>query len=78
VAGALGDPERATQLSAAAEQVRAKVHAPRPPAEQEGFDHTLAAARAALGQEAFEQAWDTGTTLTPEAAVALALSIIAS
>jgi predicted ATPase/tetratricopeptide (TPR) repeat protein/DNA-binding XRE family transcriptional regulator len=73
---ALGDPERATELCAAATQLRTKVHSPRPPAEQVGYDHTLEAARAALGQEAFEQAWATGGALTPEAAVALALSAI--
>jgi tetratricopeptide (TPR) repeat protein len=75
---ALGDPERATQLCAAATQFRVKAHTPRPPAEQVGYDHTLDAAHAALGHEAFEQAWATGSTLTRDAAVALALSSIDS
>jgi predicted ATPase/DNA-binding XRE family transcriptional regulator len=75
---ALGDPERATELCAAATQFRVKAHTPRPPAEQVGYDHTLDAARAALGHEAFEQAWATGSALTGDAAVALALSSIDS
>jgi predicted ATPase len=75
---ALGDPECATQLCAAATRFRVKAHTPRPPAEQVGYDHTLDAARAALGHEAFEQAWATGSALTGDAAVALALSSIAS
>ena len=75
---ALGDPARATQLCAVAEGFRQTMQTPRPPAEQEGYDHTLDAARDALGQEAFEQAWATGATLTPEAAVTLALSSSAS
>jgi hypothetical protein len=56
VATALGHSERATQLCAAAEQLRQEVSAPRPPDEQQRYDQTLDAARDALGREAFEQA----------------------
>jgi predicted ATPase/transcriptional regulator with XRE-family HTH domain len=75
---ALGDPARATQLCAVAEGFRQTMQTPRPPTEQEEYDHALDAARDALGQEAFEQAWATGTALTPEAAMTLALSSSAS
>jgi tetratricopeptide (TPR) repeat protein len=75
---ALGNPERATRLCAVAEELRQTMQTPRPPAEQEVYDQTLDAARHALGHKAFEQAWTTGTTLTAEEAMALALSNIAS
>lgn len=71
---ALGDPMRATQLCAAAEEFRQRGQAPRPPEEQQRYDQTLEVALAALGSEAFALAWTTGTTLTPEAALTLALS----
>jgi predicted ATPase/DNA-binding XRE family transcriptional regulator len=74
VIGALGDPARATQLCAVAERFRQTMRTPRPPAEQEDYDHTLAAARDALGQEEFEHVWFIGTALTPEAAMTLASS----
>jgi predicted ATPase/DNA-binding XRE family transcriptional regulator len=78
VAGALGQSERATQLCAVAERLRQEVSAPRPPDEQQRYDQTLDAGREALGGETFEQAWTTGTTLTLEAAMTLALADLAS
>lgn len=78
VAAALGQSVRATQLCAVAERLRQEVSAPRPPDEQQRYDQTLGAACEALGRETFEQAWRTGTTLTPEAAMTLALSDLAS
>jgi tetratricopeptide (TPR) repeat protein len=78
VAAALGQSECAAQLCAAAERLRQEVSAPRPADEQKLFDQTLDTARDALDSEAFEQAWERGTTLTSEEAMALALSEFAS
>jgi tetratricopeptide (TPR) repeat protein len=49
--------ERAIQLCAAAEALRQKEQTPLPPAEQEPFDQTIKAARAALGEVTFSETW---------------------
>jgi tetratricopeptide (TPR) repeat protein len=74
VAAALGQAARTAQLCAVAERLRQEVSAPRPADEQRRYDQALDAAREALGRETFEQTWATGTTLTSEAAMTLALS----
>jgi non-specific serine/threonine protein kinase len=78
VAARLGQSELAIQLCAAAERVRQEVNLRRLPDEQNRYDQTLDTARDVLGHAAFEQAWVTGTALTSEAAMALALSDLAS
>jgi len=70
----LGQIERAAQLCAAAERLREEMQAPRPPAEQRLFDQTLDAARAALGDERFEQAWAIGQQFSLEEAITSALA----
>lgn len=76
VAGAAGtahepeQTERAAQLLAAAAALREGIGAPIPPVERAGYEGVVAAARAALGDLRFEEAWAEGATLTPEQAIA--------
>ena len=72
--GALGQHERAAQLCAAADRIREQEHAPRPPAEQQLYDQTVAAAQAALGDEHIEQAWAAGRMLSLDDAISYALA----
>ena len=69
---------RATQLCAAAASLRLKEQTPLPPAEQGPFDHTVMAARAALEEATFIEAWATGSAWIQEEAITFALSSIAS
>jgi tetratricopeptide (TPR) repeat protein len=70
--------QRATQLCAAAAALRLKEQTPLPPAEQEPFNQTVTAARAALDEVTFSEAWATGSALTQEEAITFALSSTAS
>jgi predicted ATPase/DNA-binding XRE family transcriptional regulator len=70
--------ERAARLCAAAAALRLKEQTPLPPAEQEPFDQTVKAARAALDEATFSEAWAAGSALTQEEAIAFALSSLAS
>jgi predicted ATPase/DNA-binding XRE family transcriptional regulator len=70
--------ERAAQLCGAAAALRVKEQTPLPPAEQEPFDQTIKAARAALDEVTFSEAWAAGIALTQEEAIAFALSSLAS
>jgi len=70
--------ERAAQLCAAAAALRLKEQTPLPPAEQEPFDQTVKAARAALAEGTFTEAWAAGSARTQEEAITYALSSIAS
>jgi tetratricopeptide (TPR) repeat protein len=70
--------ERATHLCAAAAPLRQKEQTPLPPAEQEPFAQTVMAARAALDEATFTEAWAAGAALTQEEAIAYALSSISS
>jgi len=65
--------EPACRLLGAAEALRETLRAPLPPADQERYQQGCAAARAALGEQAFEAAWAKGRTMSWEEAVAYAL-----
>ena len=69
-----GQPEQAAQLCAAAAALREAAHTLRPPAEQQVYDQTIAAARSALGETAFQRAWSAGAAYTVEEAIAFALA----
>jgi non-specific serine/threonine protein kinase len=72
-AGGGGHPERAARLFGAVEAMLAPI-GERPPAHDlVDADRQIAAARAALGGEAFAAAWRAGGTLTQEQAIAEAL-----
>ncbi len=66
--------QRATQLCAAAAALRLKEQTPLPPAEQNPFDQTILAARAALDEATFSEAWATGSAWSQEEAITCALS----
>ena len=68
-----GQNQRAVSLWAAAETLRQGSPGLLWTDESENYDHELAAARAALGEEAFAVAWLRGETMTREQAVAYAL-----
>jgi hypothetical protein len=70
--------ERATQLCAAAAALRLQEQTPLPPAEQGPFDQTVMAARAALDEATFSEAWAAGSAWTQEEAITYALSSIVS
>jgi hypothetical protein len=77
LAGAAGQGTRAARLFGAADMLRTVMGTPIPPAEREGYDRDVDAARAALGEEAFAAAWEAGQALSPEEAIAEALGAIA-
>ncbi len=62
-----GNAERSALLLGAASAARASVGMPLPPAERGDVDRITAAARAALGEEAFAEAFERGGTLGPSA-----------
>ena len=62
-------PDRAARLCGAAESLRARVGHLRDPFDQADLQATLAAARAALGPEAFAAAWDEGRAMSLDQAV---------
>ena len=72
---AKGRPEGAIRLFAAAEEIQKRVGLTPAPALRTKNEGALAAARAALGQEAFAAVWATGENLPLEQAVAGAQSI---
>jgi hypothetical protein len=74
IAAATGGPERAARLLGAAEALRVAHGTPLTPADRLAVDTATLAARAALGDEAFETARAAGRALTLEEAVAQALS----
>lgn len=65
-----GDPARAAGLLGAVGAARAALGIPRPPLEQAHVARCLAKARRALGETAFEKAWNEGQRWSLEAAVA--------
>jgi predicted ATPase/class 3 adenylate cyclase len=73
VAGAQVRPERQARLLGAAETLREGGSARLEPLDQVEVDRYAAAARAALGEEAFAAAWAEGRQLTLEQAVAYAM-----
>ncbi len=70
VAARQGRMERAAWLCGVAAALREEVGAPLPPTDRAGHDRTVAAARAALGEDAFGAAWAMGHALPLEAAIA--------
>jgi non-specific serine/threonine protein kinase len=67
-------PQRALRLAGAAAALRLTSGSALPPIEQEALDDELASARRLLSNGRDLSAWDAGTALTTEQAVALALS----
>jgi predicted ATPase/DNA-binding XRE family transcriptional regulator/Tfp pilus assembly protein PilF len=68
-----GDHIRAVTISAGTETLRARGHAPRPPAEQQAFEHALAGCRTALSDEAYQHAWVVGLAASRDTLIRLAL-----
>ena len=66
---ALGRPEAAVQLWAAAERLREEIGAPPEDAERTRYEPLVAKARNALGKEVFARVWAEGRKLTPERAL---------
>jgi hypothetical protein len=77
VACAQGQPARAAQLLGAAAALREVLCMPLPPADRASYDHTRAAARTALGVDAFVAAWAAGQILSQEQAIAEAMHPLA-
>lgn len=73
LAGAQGQLEKAVRLLAAAEGMLPNLQAVLLPADRADYDHTLATARARLGEERFAVVWAEGRAMTLEQAVAYAL-----
>ena len=73
VAAAQGQAHTAAQLLGATDTLRAATAAPVPPPRRADYDRTVAAARAALGEDAFAVAWAAGQALPLAQATALAL-----
>lgn len=69
---------RAVAISAGADSLRAGERAPRPAGEQQAFERTLVAARAALGEQAYQRAWDSGSATGRDALIERALGEEAS
>jgi hypothetical protein len=68
-----GDAGRAALLLGAADALRRSASTPVPPVMTTSVDELTAAARAVLGDGAFDEQWMAGQALTPEDAVAIAL-----
>lgn len=73
LAGALGYPDAAVRLAAAAGALKEVMRFGLPPAH--GFDSIVASAREALGEESAAAAWAAGHAMTADAALAYALQI---
>jgi predicted ATPase/class 3 adenylate cyclase len=73
LARATGRPARAIRLWGATSAVRERIGAPLTPEEHADQERLLAAARAALGEEAFAAAWAAGRAMPLEQAIAAAL-----
>jgi hypothetical protein len=72
IASGQANAERATRLYAAAQAVRQRVGISRVSVERPEYDRDVTAVRARLGA-AFDAAWETGYTMTPEQAITYAL-----
>ena len=73
LAQAEGKPPRAARLAGAADRVREAFPEVRLGEEKATHEQTLAAARAALGEDAFSAAWEAGRAMTLDEAVEYAL-----
>ena len=69
-----GQYAQAMRLSAASAAMREQAWTPLPPTEREAFEHTVASAKAALSDSAFEEEWNIGSDLTRDEAIDYALS----
>jgi hypothetical protein len=74
LANARADPRRATRLLGAAEALRASSGEHMAAEGRVDYERNLASLHAQLDQATFEAAWAEGAALTPEQAVALAMS----
>lgn len=73
VAVVRGQAERAARLFGAADAIRSRIGTPIWPVNRPLYERDVAAARAALGEEAFRMAWEEGRAMTAEQAVEHAL-----
>ncbi len=73
VAAAQGRPGRAARLCGASAALREEIGRPLPPADRPEHERTEAAARAVLGEAAFESEWAKGYALSLEEAITDAL-----
>ena len=69
VVAAQGESAWATRIWGAVEALRDAMGVPLPPVERAGYERSVAAARAQLGETAFTAAWAQGRTMTPEQAL---------
>lgn len=69
----IGRAPDAVRLAAASETLRLAISLTREPTEREIYEGTVAAARAQLGEQAFDIAWAEGSGMTLEEAINLAL-----
>jgi hypothetical protein len=68
-----GQSDRAGLLLGAGASLRAVIGSPLPPSEREQHERHLAAARTAMGEAAFAEAWMAGQAMTLEQAISYAL-----
>ena len=73
VMAAQGAAERSAQLLSATDTLKAALHISMPPFDIEIFSRTTASVRAALGEGAFQGAWDQGTRMSLEEAIAFSM-----
>jgi non-specific serine/threonine protein kinase len=74
IAAASGSPGRAARLHGAAACLRETIASPIDASERSAYERDLAGARAALGDDAFDRAWQEGRTMGPDEAIAIALA----
>jgi predicted ATPase/class 3 adenylate cyclase len=67
-------PGPAARLWAGADRLRKQIGAPAPPSERPRHEREVAAARAAIGDDAFERAWAEGSAMTLEQAMDYAVA----
>ena len=77
VAEATGAPTEGAQLLGAADQMRQLYGFPLPPDERPLLDRQIAALHSALGEDAFQTAWDVGQSWTLDEALGAGLSLAA-
>jgi predicted ATPase len=78
VACGRNQPGQAARLFGAAEALREAVGVRRHPADRTEYERHVAAARAALGEEAFGTAWTVGRAMPQEEAVSSAIAAVAT
>ena len=71
-----GIPLGAARLAGAAEALLASIHARMEADVRPVYGRTLAEARAALGEEAFNAAWNAGRNMRPDEAIEYALKTV--